>query len=322
MLDPSACAHFRSGERLADATAVSRPLRLHAPGLLHHVFARGNEKACIFADDRDYASFLDLLAPALARFNTRCVAYCLLWNHYHLLLVPNEHRISQVLQQLNSAYCQRFNRRHNRVGHVLQGRYGCRVVEDGEYARTVLRYLALNPVAAGRTAKPEHWPWSSYRFVLGLEACPDFLALDDAWLAFGTSDCAVGRERFATFVAAGLEDGFTNPLLHGSARLAERMADRLEPHQEIRDYVYAARYAARPTLGSLLDGCVDREALQDAAHAAFHRHAYTLAEIAAAVSRDPSVVCRWIRESTLRHSPSAGRCHLAMTSLQETRSDP
>ena len=301
---------------------VTRPLRVHAPGLAHPVFARGNEKACIFADDRDYTTFLDLLAEALARFNTRCVAYCLLWNHYHLLLVPNEHRISRVLQQVNSTYCQRFNRRHSRVGHVLQGRYGCRVVEDGEYARTVLRYLALNPVAAGRTTNPEDWPWSSYRFALGLEACPTFLSLDDTWTAFGTSECAVGRERLATFVGGGLQDEFTNPLLHGSARLAEQMADHLEPHQGTRDYVYAARYAARPSLGSLLDGRVDRQALQDAAHAAFHRHAYTLAEIAAAVSRDPSVVCRWIRQSQGRHSSRPGDCHLETTSLQETRSDP
>ena len=113
---------------------MSRPLRLHVPGLLHHVFARGNEKACIYADDQDYESFLELLARTLPRFDVRCVAYCLVWNHYHLLLVPNEHPISRLLQQLNSAYCQRFNRRHHRVGHVLQGRYGCRIVEDGAYA--------------------------------------------------------------------------------------------------------------------------------------------------------------------------------------------
>src|SRR4029453_19376436 len=137
----------RIGERFALGMAMSRPLRLHVPGLLHHVFARGNEKACIYADDQDYESFLDLLARTLPRFDVRCVAYCLVWNHYHLLPVPNEHPISRLLQQLNSAYCQRFNRRHHRVGHVLQGRYGCRLVEDGGYARTVLRYLALNPVA-------------------------------------------------------------------------------------------------------------------------------------------------------------------------------
>ena len=76
-LNPSVYTRFRSGERLALATAMSRPLRLHVPGLLHHVFARGNEKACIYADDQDYESFLELLADTLPRFDVRCVAYCL-----------------------------------------------------------------------------------------------------------------------------------------------------------------------------------------------------------------------------------------------------
>ena len=301
---------------------MSRPLRLHVPGLLHHVFARGNEKACIYADGQDCKSFLDLLADTLPRFDVRCVAYCLVWNHYHLLLVPNEHPVSRLLQQLNSAYCQRFNRRHRRVGHVLQGRYGCRIVEDGAYARTVLRYLALNPVVAGKAARPEDYTWSSYRFALGLEEPPDFLSLRDMWSAFGTSDCGVGRARLAHFVAAGLQDAFTNPLLHGSTRLAERLGGALEPHRTTRDYVYSARFADRPSLGSLLDGCVDRQAIEDAAHTAFHRHAYTLADIAAALGRDPSVICRWIQHAKLRRSVNPQRCPPLMTSLQETRSDP
>lgn len=289
-----------SGLRLADPTPVSRPLRLHAPGLLHHVFARGNDKGCIFADDEDCESFLERLATGLARFGVSCVAYCLLWNHYHLLLVPAECPVSRLLQQLNSAYCQHFNRRHGRVGHVLQGRFGCRIVEDGAYARTVLRYLALNPVAAGRAANAEDWPWSSYRFASGVEAVPDFLSLDHVWSAFGTADSTVGRARFTDFVLAGLPEAFDNPLLHGSSRLTERMAPRLEPHQATRDFVCAHRFAARPPLGTLLEGRTSPAALDNAVHAAFHQHAYTLAEISAAVSRDPSTVCRWIQRAARR----------------------
>ncbi len=276
---------------------MSRPLRLHVPGMLYHVFARGNQKGCIFADDRDYKSFLELLAEALQRFDVRCVAYCLMWNHYHLLLIPSEHPISRVLHQLNSVYCQRFNRRHQRVGHVLQGRFGCRMVEDGAYARVVIRYLALNPVEAGRAPKAEDWIWSSYRFALGREELPDFLSLGDIWAAFGTSDCTVGRARLTDFVSAGVRDGFVNPLLHGSSRLAERVAPLLEPHQATRDYVHAERFAARPSLGSVLEGCANQQALDAAVHAAFHQHAYTLAEIAAVVSRDPSVVSRWVQRA-------------------------
>jgi REP element-mobilizing transposase RayT len=152
---------------------MARPLRVYAPGLLHHVFARGNNKQCVFDDDDDHSAFLELLGTTLSRFEVEAAAYCLLWNHYHLLLVPHdETAISRAMQQLNSTYCQRFNRRHGRVGHVLQGRFGSRVIEDGAYARTALRYLALNPVAAGQSRQPEDWPMSSYRAALGLDAAP------------------------------------------------------------------------------------------------------------------------------------------------------
>ena len=282
---------------------MSRPLRLHAPGLLYHIVARGNDKGCIFPGNADCETFLELLATTLARFGVSCAAYCLLWNHYHLLLVPREHPVSRLMQQLNSTYCQGFNRRHNHVGHVLQGRFGSRIIEDGAYARTALRYIALNPVAAGRAKCPEEWRWSSYRSAIGLEDAPEFLSLGHVWSAFGTSDGAVGRARFADFVLAGLQEEFVNPLLHGSDRLAARLAPELEPHRANRDFVYPYRFAARLSLTTLLEGCIDRVDLEDAAHAAFYRHGYTLAELGSALSRDPSTVCRWIQQAAARQLP-------------------
>jgi hypothetical protein len=219
------------------------------------------------------------------------------------VLVPDAHPVSRLLQQLNSTYCQRFNRRHNRVGHLLQGRFGCRIVEDGAYARTVLRYLALNPVAAGRVATPEEWRWSSYRFAIGDDTIPDFLSCEYMWAAFGTSDVAVAQARFSEFVRAGVQDVFPNPLLHGSEGLADTQAPKLAPHKSTRDYVYAHRCAARPTLGTLLDGRVGPQ-LEVAMALAFDRHAYTLSEIAGAVGCDPSTVSRRIQRTRGR-KPSA-----------------
>jgi REP element-mobilizing transposase RayT len=288
---------------------MSRPLRLHAPGLLHHVFARGNNKACIFEDDRDYRTFLELLAKGLARFGVKCVAYCLLWNHYHLAVMPQQQPLWRLMQQVNSVYCRGFNRRHERVGHVLQGRYGCRIVEDGVYARTVIRYLALNPLAAGRVVSPSEWPWSSYQAAVGHAAVPDFLSLDNVWSAFGTSDPTEGRARLIEFVGADPEDGFHDSLLLGSDWLATYAAPRLEPHQANIDFTYAHRYAARPALDVLLEGCGDRWSTQAAAWTAYHRHAYTLAELGRALGRNPSTICRWIQRAAARkaavHVPSA-----------------
>jgi putative transposase len=280
---------------------MARPLRVYAPGLLHHVFARGNNKQCVFDDDEDHSAFLELLGTTLSRFEVEAAAYCLLWNHYHLLLVPHEETaISRAMQQLNSAYCQRFNRRHGRVGHVLQGRFGSRVIEDGAYARTAVRYLALNPVAAGQSRQPEDWPMSSYRAALGLDATPDFLALQHVWSAFGTSDAAIGRSRLAEFVRAGLQESFPNSLLHGSARLRERMAPLLEPHHPNRDFTYQQRFAARLPLETILAGCTDQTSVENAAHTAFSRHGYTLAELGQSLGRDPSTVCRWIQRVRAR----------------------
>lgn len=279
---------------------MSRPLRIHAPGLLHHVFARGNNKACIFEDDLDYQTFLDLLAKGLARFSVKCVGFCLLWNHYHLALVPQQWPLWRLMQQVNSTYCRRFNRRHGRVGHVLQGRYGCRIVEDGAYVRTVLRYLALNPPAAGRVERPEDWQWSSYRPALGLAAVPDFLSLDYVWSAFGTTDPAEGRVRLAGFVGAKADERLDESLLLGSDWLKTYAAPRLAPHQTNIDFTRAHRFAARPPLDVLLQGCVDRPSTQDAAWTAHHQHAYTLAELGGALDRDPSTICRWIQQAAAR----------------------
>lgn len=268
--------------------------------MLYHVVARGNEKQCIYSDDGDHELFLELLADALARFEVECASYCLMWNHYHLLLKPGRHPISRLMQQLNSAYCQSFNRRHQRVGHVLQGRFGSRIIEDGAYARTALRYIALNPVEAGYVADPKAWQWGSYRFTVGEDIPPDFVALRHVWEAFGTSDPTLGRIRFAEFVAAGLIETFENPLLHGSARLASLVAPLLEPHQHRLEHVYPQRYAARPSVGSLFDGMFSAEELDGAAYRAFCQHAYTLDEIGRVVGRDPSVVCRWIQRERRR----------------------
>lgn len=279
---------------------MSRPLRVHVPGVLVHVFARGNNKGCIFMDDEDCQFFLDMLSTTLERFGVECVMYCLLGNHYHLLVVPHEHSVSRLMQQLNATYCQSFNRRHARVGHVLQGRFGARLVQDDEYARTALRYLALNPVVAGLAGAPDEWRWSSYRAVLGLDAAPDFLSLRHVWAAFGTSDPDLGRARLVEFVRSAVLDSFPNPLLHGDERLARQMAPAIEPQQSNRDFTYPYRFATRLTLAALLEDCTDRLGLEDAAHAAFHRHGYTLAAIGAAVSRDPSTVCRWIQRAAAR----------------------
>ena len=112
---------------------MSRPLRLEFAGALYHVTARGNAREDIFRDDGDRATFLDLLGREIAQQRWRLYAYCLMGNHYHLLIETPEPNLTRGMQRLNQVYTQRFNRRHQRVGHVLQGRYKAIVVDKDSY---------------------------------------------------------------------------------------------------------------------------------------------------------------------------------------------
>ncbi|HVL66917.1 MAG TPA: transposase [Vicinamibacterales bacterium] len=277
---------------------MARPLRIHVPGRAYHIYARGNDKACIFRDDGDHHRFLELLAVALERFRAECLAYCLLWSHYHLLVIPYQHSVSRLMHYLNSRYCQSFNKKHGRVGHVLQGRFGSRIVDDAGYLLTAIRYIALNPVAADRVERPEEWPWSSHRATAGLAPAPPFLTLDRVWKAFNCADATEGRARYITHVAGGhTAEELTRALLFGSELLARQVAPLLHPHRDEIAFTYADRFAARPPLDRIFEAATSADRVRRAAAAAFHEHGYTLGEIAARVGRSPSLVCRWIRRA-------------------------
>jgi len=161
-LTPNGGPHTGCGSIFALGRRMTRPLRVHVPGVACHVMSRGNNKDCIFTDDRDHEHFLELLEDALARFSVHCHVFCLLWNHYHLLVTPDEIPLWRMMQQLNSGYCQWFDRRHDRVGHVLQGRYKGPLVDNAGYFLNAARYIVLNPVEAKLVEHPIDWNWSSY----------------------------------------------------------------------------------------------------------------------------------------------------------------
>jgi len=128
---------------------MARPLRLEFPGALYHVTARGNARQAIVLDDRDRALFLVCLGEVVLRFGWICHAYCLMDNHYHLLIETPEGNVSRGMRQLNGVFTQRMNRCHNRVGHLFQGRFKAIVVERESYLLELCRYIVLNPIRAG-----------------------------------------------------------------------------------------------------------------------------------------------------------------------------
>ena len=157
---------------------MARPLRLEFPGAIYHVTARGNARNAIFLDDEGRALFLGCLGEVVARLGWRCHAYCLMDNHYHLLIETPEGNLSRGMRQLNGVYTQCFNRRHGRVGHVFQGRFKAIVVDRDSYLLELCRYVALNPIRAAMVAQIEHYAWSSYPATMGLAECPAWLETD------------------------------------------------------------------------------------------------------------------------------------------------
>jgi putative transposase len=164
---------------------MARALRLELPGTVWHITGRGNERRDIVRDDADRQLLLDLVAEAVGRFRWNLYQYVLMTNHYHFVIHLTAATLSSGMKWLNSGYAQAFNRRHERVGHLFQGRFKGRLVQEEAYLAEVLRYVALNPVRAGMVARPEDYRWSSHRAMAGLDEVPPWLAIDRAlrWLA-------------------------------------------------------------------------------------------------------------------------------------------
>jgi REP element-mobilizing transposase RayT len=127
---------------------MARPLRIEFDGALYHVTSRGNDRKAIFKDNHDRDLFLDILAQITVRFRWICHAYCLMNNHYHLVIETPDGNLSKGMRQLNGVYTQAFNKRHRRVGHVFQGRFKGILVQKDSHFLEVCRYVVLNPVRA------------------------------------------------------------------------------------------------------------------------------------------------------------------------------
>jgi putative transposase len=164
---------------------VPRSLRKLEPGGIYHVTARGNRKQRIFLADEDRELFLKLLARITIPLRWFFHAYCLMENHYHLVIETPEANLSAGVQRLNGRYAQAFNSRYALSGHLFQGRFHSVPVKSDGHLLELARYLALNPVRAGLCARPEDWPWSSCRAVLGMVSPPTFLRIERVLDCFG-----------------------------------------------------------------------------------------------------------------------------------------
>lgn len=280
---------------------MARPLRIEYPGALYHVTARGNARTDIFLDDTDRTAFLEVYAHVSQRFNWVCHAYCLMSNHYHLVLETPEANLSQGMRQFNGVYTQRFNRRHGRTGHVFQGRFTAILVERDPYLLELCRYVVLNPVRAGMVRSAREWPWSSYRGTAGQANEAPWLSTD--WILSHFGRARVRAEAaYRAFVSEGRAQPPIWEQLHKQVYLGSdafiRQVQKRKPATQDLSEVPRAQQRRRPpkSLAWYAHGSHDPH---QAMARAFTAGGYTLKAIAAHFGVHYSTVSRAVKRAEI-----------------------
>jgi putative transposase len=282
---------------------MARPLRICFPGAVYHLITRGNAKEAIVRDDIDRTAFLGTVERVVERFGWLCHSYCLMDNHYHLVIETPQPNLSNGMRQLNGLHAQFFNARYDRCGHVFQSRFRSLLVEKDSYLLAVSRYVVLNPVRAGVCDRPEQWSWSSYRATAGLDPAPAFLTTDWLLAQFAPTR-RLAQRRYGAYVDAGIADALEERVrgerlggadflreTHGyDPPVAEIPRSQVEPFPPRLDEIFAGNWATP----------IAR---------AYRRHGYTLRQIAEHLGCSYSTVSRRLRreESSLRELRPAAR---------------
>ena len=267
---------------------MARPLRIEYSGALYHITTRGNSQANIFLDDQDRKKFLEILSFVVKRFKWICHAYCLMSNHYHLLIETPEPNLSRGMRQLNGIYTQKFNFRHNRSGHIFQGRYKAILVEKEEYLLELTRYIILNPVRAGLVNFPDDYTWSSYRATIGKTKVPEFLTTD--WLIgrFGNNK-RKAYHQFFVFVNDGMNSSkspwqnLKGQIFLGGESFLERLLSKFSvPRERLREIPKEQKLLMRQHLKTFFTGIgkSDKNSRNLAIYMAHVEGGYKLGEIA------------------------------------------
>lgn len=275
---------------------MARRPRLQFPGAIYHVMSRGNRKHEIFDDDDDRRRFLKILGQAVKRYEVRCFEYCLMRNHYHILMDTPRGNLSRALQHLNGCYAQSSNRRHGRTGHVFEGRFRSILIDRETYLRRAARYVVLNPGRAGLVTDPGAYAWSSYRATAGLAPAPPFLFTDWCAWAFGGTCREDACERYRAYVAkasAREAEIDLGALAIGRAAFVAAVEQAARMRTPELSLPFFSRNLIRPPLRELfITGQDERATRNRLVYQAHVTHGYRLVEIAKFLGVHPSTVSR------------------------------
>ena len=279
---------------------MARQLRIQFDGALYHIISRGNERKMIFREEADRVKYLSILSTTIKRCNWLCHAYCLMGNHYHLMIETPEANLAKGIKYLNQVYSQGFNWKYNRVGHLFQDRYKSYIVQKEAYLLHCCRYIVLNPWKAGLVQHPKDWIWSSYRASAGLEKPPSFLTT--TWLLdiFG-SDARKARDNYVKFVEAdmsgkGSKLEYKYQLFLGSDEFVESILKRYGPFSSMKGINNTQLGLGRPPLHQIFyEEKMPRETRNQAILKAYKEYKYRLKDIATHLRMNPNYLCDIIK---------------------------
>jgi len=277
---------------------MTRPLRLEFPGALYHVTSRGDRQEAIYECDEDRILYIDVLKEVYVRYRWRIHAYCLMNNHYHLLIETPDANLSKGMRHLNGVYTQRYNTKQHRVGHVFQGRYKAILVQKDSYLLELARYIVLNPVRARMVRAAKDWPWSSFLATAGQVKAPEWLYTDWLLSVFSKQRAAAIRH-YKQFVANGKGqpspwDELKNQVYLGNEGFVKKMQDKLIVDADLSEIPHAQKRAVAKPLAYYTDKYKDRD---KAIFEAYSSGTYSMKQIGEHVSLHYSRVSRVISKA-------------------------
>ncbi len=216
---------------------MSRPLRIEYPGAFYHVMNRGQSRRSIFLDNKGRQSFLELLGDIARLWKVEIYAYCLMGNHYHLLLSTPSGGLSRAMHHLDGIYTQKFNRVHHCDGPLFRGRYKAILIDAEEYFLSVVRYIHRNPLGTGVVSDIDRYRWSSHWGYLNKKQRPGWLNTGAVMARFG------GLREYQRFMHEEIEEEveefyrgpYLKPVLGSNefiARVKHRLGDKARVEQE------------------------------------------------------------------------------------------
>lgn len=285
---------------------MSRPLRIEFAGATYHITSRGDRRELIFEGDADAELFVNVLAQGLERYDAGLLAYCLMSNHYHLVVTTRrEASLSLLMRHINGIYTQAFNRRHGLVGHLFQGRFKAILVDTEAYLMALCRYVELNPVRAGMVDSPADWPWSSYCAHVGLNKAPAWLDMTELHgFVLGrpvsqANDHAVAAKVYAELVASAPDQRLWDEALKQQIYLGAQ--DFIDLVQAKTAGKFAAQTevpkAQRSTPLSLTDWMLRCNSKEVALRMAHERSGITMAALATEVGLTAGRVSQLIKKA-------------------------